>query len=214
MITSSMLEPTRSRTAREANKPQVSATRWARCSRLIMTTLIVWAGLAIMPRLSSAGSITYTWQNGDGEPSSGDLVVSGAARANGQIQFADIVDFNFMVRLPTSAGSEEVLFTKGDLLDSGFPVAISTVTAGPTPQFFSLMASNSKGALQVEFDQNWNLIAGQGLALTGTNGFNSGAEGLWIITGASVPEPSTLTMSGLACIFGMVYISARKRREC
>ncbi len=206
MITSSIHEPTRSRTAREANKPQVSVTRRPCCFRLILTTLIVWAGLAIMPRLSSAGSITYTWQNEDGPPASGDLVVSGDAQANGQIQFADVIDFNFMVKLTTSTGSEEVVFTTGDLLDSGFPVPISTVTAGPTPQFLSLTASNSKGILEVEFDQDWNLIVGQGLALMGSNGFNAGSEGQWIITGASIPEPSTLTLSGLACFFGMAYI--------
>ena len=83
--------------------------------------------------------------------------------------------FQLHGQLSTNTGSEEVLFTKGDLLDSGFPVPISTVTAGPTPQALFLMASNSKGTLEFEFDQNWNLIAGQGLALTGSNGHNAGS---------------------------------------
>ena len=211
MITPSILAPTRSRTAREANRPQVSWTCWARCSRLMLTTLIVWAGLAIMPRLSSAGSITYTWQNEDGPPASGDLVVNGDAQANGQIQFTDVLDFNFMVKLPTSTGSEEAVFATGDLLSTGFPTPISTVTAGPTATFFSLTAVNSYGTLEVEFDQNWNLLVGQGLALTGSNGFNAGSEGQWIISFASVPEPSTLTLSAFACVFCVVYVSAQRR---
>ena len=45
-----------------------------------------------------------------------------------------------------------MVFTKGDLHDSGFPVPISTATAGPTPQTLFLVASNSEGTLGFEFD--------------------------------------------------------------
>lgn len=196
--------------ARGGNQVWRSIPHRTGCSRMILSTLMVWAGFAILPGSSDAGTITYTWEKGDGSPSSGDLVVNSVAQANGQIQFVDVVSFSFTVHFQTAVAN----FTTADLANMNFPFAISTVTAGPTGGFAELFAINSSGSsMNVEFDQNWNLIAGQGLAASLTpSGPFAGSEGLWVITGAAVPEPSTLSLAALATICGVACALARKHR--
>jgi len=210
MNTAPILKSSPFKAASQANHVQFSSRHRSRCSGLILSTLMVWAGFGIVPRSSDAGTITYTWASGgDGPPSSGALVVDSTAQANGQIQFADVVSFTFTVHFQTAVAS----FTTADLANTDFPFAISKVTAGPTGSFAELFATNSSGSsMNVEFDQNWNLIAGQGLsaALTPSGPF-AGSESRWIITGAAIPEPSTLTLAGMAAVCGIAFRVVRKR---
>ncbi len=53
----------------------------------------------------------------------------------------------------------------------------------------------------------WTALGSGGVAGRGRR-----SEGLWVITVASVPEPSTATLAGLACVCGIAYSLARRRR--
>ncbi len=211
MSTTSILGTGPTSTVRQPNHRWYDLARSTCSVRILLSTLIVWCAFAILPRASDAGMITYTWASGgDGSPSSGDLVVNSVAQTNGQIQFADVVNFSFTVHFQTSVAT----FTTADLANTDFPFAISTATAGPTGSFAELFATNSSGSsMNVEFDQNWNLVAGQGLAASLTpSGPFAGSESRWIITGAAVPEPSTLTLTAMAAVCGVACAAVRNRR--
>jgi hypothetical protein len=175
-------------------------------------TLFLLAGFVLTPRVANAGSITYTWNEDDGQNVTGQLVVSSAAQTAGAINLADITSFSF--------GGEihgfPFEFTLPYVIGS-FPIPISMSDAAPTSASTQLkiggpFAPNGIPSIvtldhfyNVTNHESWNLQTESFLIYTGS--------GHWTITtaGGTVPEPSTVVLAAVAAVCGLAYGWCRPR---
>ena len=70
---------------------------WTVLARCSLCTVIVLAGTVVALCSAAAGSITYTWNEDDGQNVQGSFVVLGVAQVIGSITASSVVSFNFSI---------------------------------------------------------------------------------------------------------------------
>jgi hypothetical protein len=178
-----------------------------RLARWVLVAMFLLGGLTFAPRPASASlllpGIVYTWNEADGQDVTGNMIVYAWAQPTGQITQSDVVSFYFSV--------PDGNFYTADLVSSSFPLIISTADASPISG--EITATSGLGTLTLDFNGNWNQIAGEDWVLQDPGS----GTGNWTIQGASVatPEPSTAVVGASSVVAGLAsgWIRSRRRRR-
>jgi hypothetical protein len=166
--------------------------------------MFLLGGLTLAPRPAPAGlifpAIVYTWNEADGQNVTGNMIVYAWAQPTGEITLDNVVSFNFT--LPNGT------FYTADLAPSSFPLFIGTADASPISG--EITATSDLGTLTLDFNGNWNQVAGEDWVLQDPGS----GKGHWTIQGATqvAPEPSTAVVGASAVIASLAYGWIRSRR--
>ncbi len=169
--------------------------------------VLALVGLA-NPPFSYGGEITYTWHS---DPNSnqafGMLVVNDIVLSQGVITLSDVESFSFV---PST-----VAFDASDLSPFSFPIPISTIDAIPSSQTSTIFADVTIEEipifLNVEFSSTsfagsfaaeWDARAAFSHGISGS--------GYWTVM---VPEPSSVVLASLGCVWGIAYVRGRWLRR-
>lgn len=192
--------------------------------RLFSTALVLF--VTIVGQVS-AGTITYAIVNyaadQNGATVSGSITTDGTI---GTLSASDILSWNWTITQGTSAYtlSSSDLGTAVSLnnaVASETNITLSLPSQGQPTNYFALVGSDSGMSGDLEYDHypGDNVYVGStntGTAFLNTNPVLNGAEP-WIVANAAVPEPSTLTMIGIAAgsmlLFRRRIISSSPARQ-
>jgi VCBS repeat-containing protein len=187
--------------------------------------VLATTGIALLfaiPHSLEAGQITYTIQNypadQNGASLAGTITTDGAI---GNLAIADILSWSWTI---TPAGGTATTVSSSDALTSAFFVGsvvasqTSITIAGNANNAFALLQRDASGDVfnDLEYDRFVGGVQQYIGQLTGdvwaTMNPVMGSTDPWVIAEVStVPEPSSLCLTGMGAMFGIAYSLARKR---
>jgi PEP-CTERM motif-containing protein len=192
-------------------------------NRLALAALALCVGIAGQ---ASAGTITYSIANypadQNGATLSGTITTDGVS---GPLASSDILAWSWTI---TPAGGTPFTYTSSDIgATSGIAGAVAspssiTLALPPGTDFYEFALYNGQTAavgLEYERSSSGNLYFGKTSAGIIWNDPNPamGGNDPWIIATAAVPEPSTLTLLGIAAaglaLFGRRTLSPSPARQ-
>ena len=187
---------------------------------VLATTGIVL--LLAVPHSLEAGQITYTIQNypadQNGASLAGTITTDGAI---GNLAIADILSWSWTI---TPAGGTATTVSSSDALtaviifESVVASRSSITLAGNANNAFALTQSDTSG--DVFNDLDYERFVGEEQQYVGqltgdvwvTRNPVMGGTDPWVIAEvATVPEPTSLRLTGMGAVFGVAYSLARKR---
>jgi hypothetical protein len=146
---------------------------------------LLWAGCHPM---AARANVIYTWVEDDGQQVTGNLAVLGTAQPAGQINFADVVSFNWH--------DPHTSYTTPNLDAGGlWPIAINTLTAAFTGASSQLDAIQSANVVVIQANVNYATPSAESWRYP-TGPAELTGVGHWTISG--VPEPGGVGLMGIA----------------
>ena len=174
--------------------------------RHIFCALLALGVTAVGIARVSAGSVTYTWIEDDGQSVTGHLTVRTPLSVPGEITLpTDVTSFAFS----TTPGD----FDETEIVGDG-PISVDAqfFPTGSPSTTNQIVANLLGDVLELEFD---NLAATTSSELweVATPPKNFNGVGHWAMLTASVPEPSSAVLASIAAAGGLAYRWRRRRHR-